>query len=104
MSQHALQPFSALSLQQPNAVQAISTLSQPYTPADYAAAAAAASVSQYAPSSSAAAGVAVDPTTYTLPTTATLPTAVTLPSTVTLPSAYSSLVSLEQQTIIKGPS
>lgn len=47
LTQHPLQPLSALPLQQANSVQAISTLSQPYAPADYAAAAAA-SATQYA--------------------------------------------------------
>nr|CDP90985.1 Bm8026 [Brugia malayi] len=48
LTQHPLQPLSALPLQQANSVQAISALSQPYAPVDYAAAAAA-SVTQYAP-------------------------------------------------------
>ncbi|VDM97098.1 unnamed protein product [Thelazia callipaeda] len=93
LTQHALQPLSTLSLQQANSVQTISALSQPYTPADYAAAAAA-SVAQYTPSTTAT--VAVDPASYTLPANTALPTG-TLP-TVTLPSAYNPLVSLEQQT------
>ncbi|VDO43073.1 unnamed protein product [Brugia timori] len=93
LTQHPLQPLSALPLQQANSVQAISALSQPYAPVDYAAAAAA-SVTQYAPSSTAAA-VAVDSTAYTLPASGTLPAGTI--STVTLPSAYNPLVSLEQQ-------
>ncbi|MCP9261080.1 CUGBP Elav-like family member 3 [Dirofilaria immitis] len=93
LTQHTLQPLSALPLQQANSVQAISALSQPYAPVDYAAAAAA-SVTQYAPSSTAAA-VAVDSTAYTLPASGTLP-AGTIPA-VTLPSAYNPVVNLEQQ-------
>ncbi|CAG9536426.1 unnamed protein product [Cercopithifilaria johnstoni] len=91
LTQHPLQPLSALPLQQANSVQTISALSQPYAPVDYAAAA---SVTQYAPSSSAAA-VAIDSTAYTLPANGTLPT-VTIPA-VTLSSAYNPLVNLEQQ-------
>ncbi|KAL3998125.1 RNA recognition motif family protein [Acanthocheilonema viteae] len=93
LTQHPLQPLSALPLQQANSVQAISALSQPYAPVDYAAAAAA-TVTQYAPSSTAAA-VAIDSTAYTLPASGTLP-AGTIPA-VTLPSAYNPLVNLEQQ-------
>uniref|UniRef100_A0A1I7VMN2 HrETR-1 protein n=1 Tax=Loa loa TaxID=7209 RepID=A0A1I7VMN2_LOALO len=93
LTQHPLQPISALPLQQAHSVQAISALSQPYAPVDYAATAAA-SVTQYAPSSTAAA-VAVDSTAYTLPASGTLP-AGTIPA-VTLPSVYNPLVNLEQQ-------
>lgn len=46
LTQHSLQPLSALPLQQASSVQAISALSQPYTPVEYAATAAA-SVTQY---------------------------------------------------------
>ncbi|VDK74012.1 unnamed protein product [Litomosoides sigmodontis] len=92
LAQHPLQPLSALPLQQANSVQAISALSQPYPSVDYAAAAAA-NVTQYAPSSTAA--VAIDSTAYTLPANVTLP-AGTIPS-VTLPSAYNPLANLEQQ-------
>uniref|UniRef100_A0A2K6W135 RRM domain-containing protein n=1 Tax=Onchocerca volvulus TaxID=6282 RepID=A0A2K6W135_ONCVO len=99
LTQHPLQPLSALPLQQANSVQAISALSQPYAPVDYAAAVAASVTQQYAPSSTAAA-VAVDSTAYTLPASGTLPVgtiAGTIPA-VTLASAYNPLVNLEQQT------